>query len=298
MASSTLLAGFPGGNLGRFSCPAGDTLWDCDVSEQIMHVFAFPSSPVWITFAGDAPILADRSQVMLHRMGQVYQRSSVAGNGDYCRFIALTDDTVREMTAGWDQRSADEPIYAFGRKHTEIDPNVYAAFLTATSSGLADGDGLRVAEACLLASEVIVRTASLHNTTPARLPRQAATARRDLVEAAKSLIATDVANNWSLDALARRLHVSPYHLTRSFRRVTGVPLHRYLTDVRLRTGLDLLLGADESTVTTIAHRLGFASHAHFTTSFRTLFGMTPSQARAITAAKSSKILEAATKPAL
>ena len=109
------------------------------------------------------------------------------------------------------------------------------------------------------------------------------------------MIGGDLGRDWALADIADALHVSPYHLTRAFRRTTGLPMHRYLTDARLRAALDLLLD-DEATVTSVAYRFGFASHAHFSTSFRALFGMTPTAARR--AGKPRKILEAVAVPAL
>ncbi|HEY1488951.1 MAG TPA: AraC family transcriptional regulator [Micromonosporaceae bacterium] len=287
MGYSRQLASFAGGGLGEFACPPSAEAWDVDVRQECVHVIAFPGTPVWIRFAGAEPILADRGQVMLHRAGQVYQRSSVAGRGDYCRFIHLTDATAREITAEFDPASASASTFRFSARHTGIPAGTYAAFRTATSAALADGDPVRLAEACYHAARIVAGTA-----VGAPVIR---TAQRDLVEAAKCMIGSDLGREWALADIAGALHVSPYHLTRAFRRTTGIPLHRYLTDARLRAALDLLLD-DEATVTSVAYRFGFASHAHFSTSFRGLFGMTPTAARR--AGKPRKILEAVAAPAL
>ncbi len=55
--------------------------------------------------------------------------------------------------------------------------------------------------------------------------------------------------------------------------------------MRLRAGLDLLLNCSERTVAEIAYELRFASHAHFTTAFRGLFGVTPLSARTLGAVR-------------
>jgi AraC family transcriptional regulator len=74
-----------------------------------------------------------------------------------------------------------------------------------------------------------------------------------------------------------------------------VPVHRYLTQLRLRASLDRLAdGADD--LTALALDLGFSSHSHFADAFRREFGKTPSEVRATatprTLRQMSKNLEA------
>jgi AraC-like DNA-binding protein len=70
---------------------------------------------------------------------------------------------------------------------------------------------------------------------------------------------------------------SPAYLTDVFRRIEGVPLHRYLTQLRLARALVELPHASD--LTTLAIDLGFSSHSHFTAVFRRAFGCTPSRFR-------------------
>lgn len=117
-----------------------------------------------------------------------------------------------------------------------------------------------------------------------RMPQRAghaATAgrRRQLVETVKELISLQPMRPWTLAALAHHAHSSPYHLARVFRQEVGVALHHYLLRTRLGHALGRI-GARDTSLTDIALDAGFANHSHFTTSFRTLFGLTPSQWRA------------------
>jgi AraC-like DNA-binding protein len=72
--------------------------------------------------------------------------------------------------------------------------------------------------------------------------------------------------------------VSPFHLARVFHERAGVPVHRYLTRLRLRAALDRLMGGADD-LTALALDLGFSSHSHFTDAFRTEFGRPPSAVR-------------------
>lgn len=102
--------------------------------------------------------------------------------------------------------------------------------------------------------------------------------RRQQVEFVKEAISLDPTRDWSLADLARRAGTSPYHLVRVFREEVGVPVHSYLIRTRLGNALESMRAADAG-LTDVALESGFASHSHFTSRFRSLFGITPSQLR-------------------
>jgi AraC-like DNA-binding protein len=108
--------------------------------------------------------------------------------------------------------------------------------------------------------------------------RRAATRRdrMELVEACKDLLLTRLGEPLSLRALAGELHVSPFHLTRVFRELTGRTLTAYLHDLRLRAAVDRL---GEESLSRLAADLGYCSPSHFSDRFRGAFGMAPSQLR-------------------
>jgi AraC-like DNA-binding protein len=57
-----------------------------------------------------------------------------------------------------------------------------------------------------------------------------------------------------------------------------MPIHRYLTRLRLRAALERLAGGVHD-LTALALEIGFSSHSHFTDVFRREFGRTPSAVR-------------------
>jgi AraC family transcriptional regulator len=102
-------------------------------------------------------------------------------------------------------------------------------------------------------------------------------ATRRLIRRAKEFLEANLARRIRLADVARAVGASPAYLTDVFRRVEGVPLHGYLTQLRLARALVELRRADD--LTTLALDLGFSSHSHFTAAFRKAFGCTPSQFR-------------------
>jgi len=111
--------------------------------------------------------------------------------------------------------------------------------------------------------------------------RRADTARRrrQQVDIVREAISVSPEYEWTLDALARLAFTTPCHLSRLFSHEVGMSIHQYLLRARLAKGLEAVAatGAD---LTTVALDAGFASHSHFTASFRALFGLTPTQWRA------------------
>jgi len=82
----------------------------------------------------------------------------------------------------------------------------------------------------------------------------------------------------SLDELAALCGISQSHLMRSFKASTGWPIHKYISEERLRAAKQMLAG-DEFNSKEIASRLGYRSPAYFATAFRRMTGKTPTEYR-------------------
>jgi len=78
-----------------------------------------------------------------------------------------------------------------------------------------------------------------------------------------------------LAELGKRAGLSPSRFLHLFKAETGVPLRRYR--IWNRIGAASRAIAEGRTLTEAAHGAGFASSAHFSTAFRDMFGMMPSE---------------------
>jgi AraC-like DNA-binding protein len=107
---------------------------------------------------------------------------------------------------------------------------------------------------------------------PATHPTRHLLRAKDLVDArfAEPLLVAD---------LARAARLSPAHFSREFRAAFGESPHQYLLTRRLERAAYLLRNTDR-TVTDVCFMVGLSSVGSFTTSFRRMFGMTPTQYRA------------------
>jgi AraC-like DNA-binding protein len=101
---------------------------------------------------------------------------------------------------------------------------------------------------------------------------------RHLVRA-KDLADARYAEPLTVADLARAARLSPAHFSREFSRTFGEPPHRYLLTRRLERAAALLRDTDRS-VTEICFAVGLTSVGSFTTSFRRVYGATPTAYRA------------------
>jgi AraC-like DNA-binding protein len=102
------------------------------------------------------------------------------------------------------------------------------------------------------------------------------------VRKAKGMLHECVEGRLTLSEVASEVGVSPIYLTQAFKRSEGMPLYRYQTGLRLSRALDKL--PDGEDISDLAFELGFSSHSHFTSVFRSNVGVTPSSYRSAAAA--------------
>src|ERR671934_3152602 len=96
---------------------------------------------------------------------------------------------------------------------------------------------------------------------------------------AKDLIDARYREPLDVPTLARAAHLSPAHFSREFRRAFGETPHQYLLTRRLERAAAMLRSTDHS-VADICFTVGLRSVGSFTTSFRRVYGMTPTAYRA------------------
>jgi hypothetical protein len=78
--------------------------------------------------------------------------------------------------------------------------------------------------------------------------------------------------------MAEMANLSPYHFSRTFRQVTGIPPGQFLTAWRLERAKQLLLRTDLG-VAEICFEVGYESVGTFTTRFKDLVGLPPGRMR-------------------
>jgi len=187
-------------------------------------------------------------------------------HGDDCTAVSLTPELVAALWGGDTDLPAD-PL----RTSAPID--LEHRLLVAAARRGADADEL-VERAIELAA------GALEQADPARVAAGRPTtvrARRALADGARE--ALTAAPDRSVPELARELAVSPHHLSRIFRAITGSTISRHRMRLRVRAALERLAEGDRD-LAGLAAELGFADQSHLTRVVRSETGHTPGALRA------------------
>jgi AraC family transcriptional regulator len=287
--------------LGEFHCDPGNRRWSEENRADEGHFVVFPGTPVRITQDGHDPVVATPNDVMFYNRHQTYRRSLVSSRGDHCVFVLVSPEALEEIARTLVPDLTDPEIAPFPFSNGPCAASTYLAhrMLVHHLGSARAPEGLFVDE-CLygLVGDAVVRSfgAAHRNEEPRRPATRAAHA--ELVEEAKLVLSARLGERLTLDELAGSLFTSPFHLARLFRQRTGYSLHAFLTQLRLRSSLGHVCDT-RARLTDIAADLGFSSLSHFSDSFRRVFGLPPSiaRARSSSGAGSRTILEAAARRA-
>ena len=105
-------------------------------------------------------------------------------------------------------------------------------------------------------------------------PKEAINTQTDLVQRACCLIEENLGENLSLEALAKELEVSPFHLQRTFKKQVGVSPRKYAEIHRVKKFKELL--KEGESITDAIYEAGFGSSSRLYEKSNSQLGMTPS----------------------
>jgi AraC-like DNA-binding protein len=242
------------------------------------NLLVFPRTSVYIQHEDRERIVAGPNVVMFYNQGQTYRRYVISERGDHCEWFAFDGDLVLDALRPYDTKIEARPEHPFRLTHGLSDPTCYLLQRRVVEHLLSESqpDALFIEESLLWILERTIEKAY-------RKPRQTRSERsiqRERVCALQAALTTRFQEHLTLEKLAAEFDYSPYYLCRIFRQQTGLTIHQYLTQVRLRTALEWIPG-NENNLTELAFRLGFSSHSHFTLAFRKAFGVPPTQIQSI-----------------
>lgn len=100
----------------------------------------------------------------------------------------------------------------------------------------------------------------------------------DPIQQAGAYIRAHLGEDLSIRRLTEEFHVSSTALKAGFRRIYGMPVHRYIAGCRMELAAELLTGTSLSVVQ-IAAEAGYSSVSQFGAMFRQRYGLSPAQYR-------------------
>jgi len=234
--------------------------------------FAMALRGAFTLFVDDREVHVEPSQIVLARPGSPIRSEHFGCEAEDCAMLVAVEE--RSDLGRWMTRSMRQPVTRFS-----VPPEwmVRFRYLFNRSPDLSD----QAAEA-MAGSFAEKFGGFLRSSEPSprgsKLPPS-----WDLVETVRRELAHHFDQSLTLDMLAEEMGISKFHLARTFREVTGYPVHRYQTLLRMEAALSRLRNGGDD-LTDLALALGFSSHSHFTSVFHRHMGMTPSAARSVLSA--------------
>lgn len=257
--------------IGRFWLPV-DARQFADTGPIENHVLVIPTWAVEISYSDRESVVADPTRALFYNRGCQYRRKALNPRGDLAWWIAFDDELLAEAIGSLPERPFKDRCAPLPR-----DAFVVARALAAQFDGSEAPDALQI-EDC--AWWLLGRCLGTEYTTPRGTARQ-----QRAVAEAEAFIAEHYREPITLSDIAATVHMSPFHLSRLFHRLTGTRLYRHLTELRLRESVQDVIDSSRS-LTDIGGDLGFSSPSHFCNAFRATFGMPPSRLRGRQATRS------------
>ena len=234
------------------------------------YQICLPYAGFFVWHVGADDVVGDANQIVFVRAGEAFRMSNPSKSG-YGELVVTPEIGVLAEIARADGDQLFEH-YLFRRRAALAVPAMQAArarFCHWISSASPRG--------CLEAEEALIALVRAAFQPDVRRHKSLTAGTTLLVRRAKEILHDRLTDRLRLTDIAKNVGASPAYLTDLFTRTEGIPLHQYLTRLRLARALFELPQADD--LTTLALDLGFSSHSHFTYTFRREFGRTPSAFR-------------------
>ncbi len=243
------------------------------------HQLVFVRRGVWMKHSGAGgkrTLVAEPAHVLFLNCDEPYRVSHPVAGGDECTALDFSRETVAHVAGRYDVRCADRVGGPFHITHAPLTPHAAMRLRTLRRGLHAEhADALAIQEVALGVLDSAVRDGfAAVGVRPTTKRTETLRQRRQLVEHTKLVLASAPGAAHSLAQLACDVHSSPFHLTRVFREITGLPVHQYLLRLRLTLALERIEKGEQH-LSALALDLGFSSHSHLSSAFRRTFGLTP-----------------------
>ena len=258
--------------VGVFDCPRAHPRFT-NSGPADGHLVVFPRHAVGIEHPAREPVVASRAVITLYNPLQEYRRRALSDYGDRSVWLRFDRESVLGALAECGRDHAGLERQAFDATHSHCALDTYLAQRRMTRAllrGKAEPVAVEDTAYALLRAAI-----GGIPGRPARRSPRADARHRQLASRCRELLATCYEESLTLDEIARRLATTPFHLSRVFRRWSGVTLHQHLLDLRLRAAVDRLIDEPGRRITDLGLELGFSTPSHFTQRFRQGFGTTP-----------------------
>lgn len=269
------------GTVGAWTCCAGvDGPGGVEYAAQ--DEIALPRAGFYRKHVGRHVVSADPNHAVFFNRGEEYRVSHPVAGGDSCTLLApkaeVLDELLAPTASAGRQAGATFPVQSVWLDQRTF--AVHAMLLGALRGGRRTSDPVLVEEVLGWLLERVLRAGAQAAGAGRRAFRPLWTQTR-AVDRVKEFLAANYGRTLTLTEIAFETPYSPFHLCRLFRDATGLPIHQYLVQLRLRAAVGRLAETRDR-LSHLALEVGFSSHSHFSSTFRRTFGVTPSAVRSAT----------------
>lgn len=247
--------------LGASRCDPVDPESEAEETEDY-HTLVFPIEGVFSVDTGSTLTSATPSKLLFFDKGQTHRIRHPHGANDRSIYVSLSQRVVEPFA---------DPEGCFRQMEAFTDPRFDFRLTRLVNRAR------RRSLTRLELDEFALHTLSYYTDEP-RAPSLPSRQHRDIADGAGEHLALHFREDCDLSHVARDVGVSPHHLSRVFKTVTGKSLTRRRTQLRLRYALEQIVsGCDD--LSAVAVESGFYDHPHMANSFRTHLGISPSMVR-------------------
>ena len=266
-AAETLIHRGEHTKIGQFSCdPGNDAFWHTPAIDN--DVFVLPRLALHLQRNDDGFFFVEPGGLLLHRAGSELSRRPVGKRGAIRPDLFV--ETLKKYRLDLNDMGKSFVLPAPGRLSL-------LGAIRAANDGVVDSDALD-ARLFDIFEEICALKAGLSPQTSAKRPTTRS--RRDaLIDRVREYLHANLSKPLDLKRLADDLGSSPFHLTRTFREMTGLTPGEYRTRLKAGAIIETLVRNPAQNLAALAADHGFSNQSHMNRMLRREVGMTPSQIR-------------------
>lgn len=238
----------------------------------------FPITPTIIKQENRQKFLSQPNCVNFYDGQRSYSREAKDERGDVCHWLEFSPGLIAQALST-DIAPLDADAINLDFDHLNCDSKTYRKqwqFITLLQQGKLNAEAAEEVALQLL-DETLQRGFGNNKYTQMQHKKQRHNY-HDITLLAQEEIINHLFDHLTVDTLAHKIGVSPFHLCRIFKLIHGWSIHQFQNHIKVKYAMEQL--GHTRDIARLAVDLGFSSHSHFSTVFARLTGITPTRFRA------------------
>lgn len=236
--------------------------------------------------------LADPNQIIFSNAGESYEISHPVKGGDTSTVFLFAPALLIEMLRVINPDIENTPYRLFQHNHITFNSRLQILQYQLLRADRHALDTLAIEEKVTTLVAEILYESYQGETVKQKPSRNTIHTHVEQIRHVKNFLNANIRTPLQLEHISSAVHLSPYHLCRIFKKNTGMTLHQYVKRLRLFNAVERMLDHPTTRLDMLALEYSFSNHGHFSTVFRQVFGISPSELRSTHFRQLSKNLKA------